>query len=116
MRIAVLSMLLMVACDDDSDGKSDTGEAVEDDDGAPEPCQVVELEALGPDAPVVGDSWTLWLRCDGATLAGWGVYTVDPIGLAEFEDNVATFQESGSGTLTVQNGTYSDSIEVTVLP
>jgi hypothetical protein len=77
-------------------------------------CDEVSLDLLGPDAPKVGDSWTIWVNCDDSRLLGPLVIRFDPIEFASLADNVATFQVAGTAELTVRSGTYELSTEVTV--
>jgi hypothetical protein len=95
----------------------DTSPPVEDsDDVEPQGCGVVELDVDGPEAPTVGDSWTVWLRCDGATMLGATVLRFDPPTIATLDDNVATFVEAGDATMTMQVGAYRESLTLTVTP
>ena len=120
---ACFSLLFLLACsskpDLDSATDTDTGSEVVDtppdetDDDTCEPDEV-ELDPLGPAEPVVGDQWTIWLRCDGATLMGATVLRFDPPDFATIDGNVATFQKAGSAKMTMQVGSYRESMDVTV--
>lgn len=94
------------------DEDEETGETGEDDGYTP--CQEVELDALGPSEPVVGDTWVIWLSCDGARLVGPMVITFDPLDFVQLDDNIAVFQYAGTGTLTVNTGRYRVEAQVTV--
>jgi len=91
----------------------DTGlvETDTEDDG----CDVVELDIMGPDEPHPGDSWTVWLRCDGATLLGPTVLQFDPTDFATIDDNVATFQYAGTAEMRMQVGSIRETMDVTVV-
>ncbi len=93
---------------------ADTGEPAVEDTEAPEECASVELDILGPEEPRVGDEWTVWLRCDGATLAGAMRLFFDPPDFAAVDVNVVTFIQAGTATMTMQVGGYSASTDVTV--
>lgn len=69
-----------------------------------EPCVELEIDPLGPSSPVVGDAWTVWLRCDGATLTGVSVLRFDPSDFATLDGNVCTFRYAGTATMTLQVG------------
>ena len=73
-----------------------------------------QVHAIGPDEPVVGDQWVLWLSCDGARLVGPIVIHIDPVDFCTVEENVATFVTAGTASITVDSGVYEDTIEVTV--
>ena len=77
-------------------------------------CDVVEFDYDGPDDPVVGDEWTVWLRCDGALLLGASVIGIDPPELATVADNLLTFVQAGAGTVSVQTGAFSATQDVTI--
>ena len=76
----------------------------------------LEIDVLGPLAPSVGDDWTVWLRCDGATLIGTLVLRFDPPDFATTDVNQVTFRRAGTGEMTVQVGGYRASMDVTVSP
>ncbi len=113
-------LLLLVACggdtsDDDDNGGLDTT-AFTATTTTDEPCDEanVEIDPLGPEDPVVGDQWTVWLRCDGATLAGATVLQFDPPEFATVDENVATFLMAGTAEMTMQVGGYRAEMDVTV--
>lgn len=115
------SLLFALACSStpELDSATDTGPEVADpapgetEDDACEPDEV-ELDPLGPVEPAVGDQWTVWLRCDDATLMGATVLRFEPPDFAIIDGNVATFQQAGSATMTMQVGRYTASMDVTV--
>lgn len=74
----------------------------------------LSLEILGPEAPVVGDEWTVWMWCDDALLTGTMRLRFDPAALATVEDNVATFLEAGEGTMYYQVGAHRLDQAITV--
>lgn len=78
------------------------------------PCTEAELDPLGPSEPVVGDVWTVWLRCDGTTLTGAMVLQITPPTMGTFNDNLLTFVEAGQGVLKAQVGSYVDEQDVVV--
>lgn len=80
------------------------------------PCSEVTIDPVGPKAPVVGDTWIIWLDCDGARLVGPMVISWDPTDFVLIDDNAATFQTVGSGTVNVNSGRYVASLDVTVGP
>lgn len=111
----LILLAALTACGDKE--PLDTSTAVDDSrDDEPQGCGVVELDVQGPAEPRVGDSWTVWLRCDGATMLGATVLRFDPPTIATLEDNVATFVDSGDATMTMQVGAYRESLSLTVAP
>ena len=112
---ALILLAALTACGDKE--PLETATPVEDnDDVEPQGCGVVELDVQGPEAPKVGDSWTVWLRCDGATMLGATVLRFDPPSIATLDDNVATFVEAGETTMTMQVGAYRETLTFTVAP
>ncbi|MBK7757676.1 MAG: hypothetical protein IPI35_15000 [Deltaproteobacteria bacterium] len=112
---ALILLAALAACGDKE--PLETATPVEDsDDVEPQGCGVVELDVQGPEAPKVGDSWTVWLRCDGATMLGATVLRFDPPSIATLDDNVATFVEAGETTMTMQVGVYRETLTFTVAP
>jgi len=105
---------LLFACTTPLLDTGDTGtEAVVDE--APMPgCDALELKIIGEAHPAVGDEWTVWLYCDGALLTGWGVLRFEPADFALVYDNVATFVDTGTAVLTMQVGSFRESMTVTV--
>lgn len=91
---------------EDSGDTGDTSAATDssDSDSSEMGCSGWEIDALGPEEPVIGDSWTIWLSCDGARVVGPIVISWDPEGFVSMEDNVATFTQSGDATLYVSTG------------
>lgn len=115
----MLRSLLLVLCATSCSEAKDTGEAedtapvfvpVEEDEG----CAQVELRYDGPDAPVVGDQWTLLLFCDDALLTGSSVIRWAPDELGTLNENVFTFGAAVTGTLTMKVGTHTAEREVSV--
>ena len=90
---------------------ADTEEDSEDEGG----CEEVTLKVIGDEPPVVGDTWVVWLYCDDALMTGVMVVQIDPTDFALIEDNEVTFVTAGTGTLTVQTGSFRFEEEVTVL-
>lgn len=116
MRV-VWMMSLLLSCTDKVDeaetGTSDTG-TVEEGPDSTGGCDTVDLDVMGTDPPSVGDEWTVWLRCDGATLLGTTVLSFDPPRVATVTDNVATFLEAGDATMTMQVGAERASMDLTI--
>lgn len=110
LRAACL-LALLTACAGDDPVDTAPEEQVQDE---PEPCAEVELDVEGPQPPVVGDEWTVWLRCDGSTLIGTTVVRFDPADFGTVDANVVTFLRAGTATLRVQVGAYREETEVTV--
>ncbi len=90
--------------EDDSDTDAEEGHA----------CSDLELRVDGPETPIVGDTWGLILRCDGAVLTGTLRFFSVPATLASFDENFATFVEPGDGEIWGQAGTRRVSVPVTV--
>ncbi|NOY25135.1 MAG: hypothetical protein GXP62_04600 [Oligoflexia bacterium] len=79
-------------------------------------CDENRIDYIGPDEPVVGDEWIVWLYCDEALLNGPMVLRFDPLDFASVADNVATWRLEGTGTMFVQTGSQRAEMEVTVGP
>lgn len=89
--------------------------APEDTDQAePEGCGALELRVDGAEAPVVGDTWTVWLWCDDALLTGAMRLRFDPPDFARTDDNVATFLYAGTALMTMQVGAHKVEQDVVV--
>ena len=97
--------------EEQSSGGSGTDSAEEEDEHS---CSSVTLDLLGPDEPVVGDTWTIWMDCDGTRLLGPMVIHFEPSDFVDLDDNVAIFQYAGTAELSVRSGVYDLSEEVTV--
>jgi hypothetical protein len=69
-----------------------------------EGCDDVAVDFSGPDDPKVGDTWTVFLECDGTNITSGLVIHVDPADLASVNGRTITFAKTGDGTLTVQGG------------
>ena len=93
--------------------ETDTDEPVDTEDTYV-PCNETTIEYEGPDAPSVGDSWTVYMYCDGALMTGGMILRFEPVEFATLDENVATFQQAGTGLMKVQMGTYREEMEVTV--
>ena len=74
----------------------------------------LEIDVIGPSKPKVGDSWMVWLRCEGVTFVGTAVIRFNPPTFATIDTNDVTFVEAGVAEMTVQVGGYRDSMMVTV--
>ena len=102
--------------DDGGDGGGDDGGTTGNtDDGTDwEPCVENWVDYVGPDDPVVGDEWTVWLYCDGALLTGPMVIRFDPLDFATVDENVVTWVMAGEATMRVQTGAEWSELLVTV--
>lgn len=126
LRVAACNVTLCVAavgCAGPKDtGGNDSGGA--DTEPLPTPkepegdeaCTALTLEHDGPSAPVVGDQWSVFLRCDDATLVGSSVLTVDPPEAAQLDENQVTFRRPGPCTLRLQVGSRAATLDVVVGP
>lgn len=81
---------------------------------ADEDCAELELKLVGPEAPVVGDSITVILRCDGAPLIGTSVLRVTPLENADIQDNVVTFTRPGPVNVRLQVGSRAADVDLVV--
>ena len=77
-------------------------------------CEELEIRTQGPDAPAVGDSWSVLLYCDGALLTGPLVLRFDPPDFADVSDNTVTFTQAGTAEMRVQVGSQRQTMDVTV--
>lgn len=113
--LALVSLALAVGCTkgDDTAVVADTA-PVEQTPTQSEGCETVELRYDGPDAPIVGDQWTLLLWCDDALLTGSAVIRWTPDELGTVDEALFTFGAAVSGTLTMKVGTHQASRDVTV--
>lgn len=119
MRTALCLFSLLSACSPAaSDDTAAAGDSAAADARPPEPeaCGEVLLEVMGDDPPRVGDEWTVWLRCDGATLAGVAIVRVTPPEMARIDDNIVTWVGSGEASLFAQYGAERGERAVTVAP
>ncbi len=116
--LLALALGLAVACSGKADTADTAGIATTNptptNTYVPDPCDVVEIDYDGEDEPSVGDSWTLFMRCDGAVMMGATVIQFDPMSFATIAENVITFQEVGAGTLFMQTGSYQAELDITV--
>ena len=117
--IRFLALLMFLACTGPVDG--DTAEPVDSsEEDSPHttshPCDDAEpeIDVNGSSAPQVGDSWNVWLRCDGTLLIGTLVVRFEPNDFATLDDNVVTFVQAGTAEMTVQVGSIVSSMDVTV--
>lgn len=97
----------------DPGGETDS-DAVVDTNDTYVPCGETRIEFTGPEAPRVGDSWTVFMYCDDVLMTGGMILRFDPTTFATLDENVATFQQAGTGLMKVQMGTYREEMEVTV--
>lgn len=115
VSLAGLACLIIVGCggsgkdsgDDGGDGSmpwDSTGDGGEEEDEW-EPCEKTWIDWVGPDAPALGDEWTVWLQCDGAILTGPTVIRFDPLDFATVDENTITFVQQGEGWMRLQTGT-----------
>ncbi len=94
--------------DTDTDDGVDTEDTFE--------CPTPEMHVTGDDPPVVGDYWEVFLWCDETLMTGAMHMSIDPPTMATIEDYHLTFNEEGTGTLSVQVGTIKAEREVVVGP
>lgn len=78
-------------------------------------CDAITIDYDGPDEPHVGDTWTVWLRCDDALVTGPTIIQSDPLDFMRLDENVVTWVYAGTGTLKVQVGTLIAYETVTVV-
>ena len=95
----------------DSFVPEDPPDPVDDDEG----CEDTYLKTNGPEPPHVGDTWNVFMWCDGALLMGPYILQIQPMEFALIDENYLTFQVAGTGTIQMQMGTYQEELEVTVL-
>ncbi len=108
-------MLLVLACGADPVDTADTATGTTTNDPTePSGCELVEVGYDGPEAPVVGDEWTVWPICDGNPVFGATVIRVDPATSASFDENVLTWLEAGLNTVMAQTGSQKAYLEVEV--
>jgi hypothetical protein len=69
----------------------------------------------GPDPPHVGDSWEMWMTCDGHDV-GVMLLIIYPGELGTWDGRVITFLEAGSGKIRLQTGVHRATMDVTILP
>ena len=94
----MLIWLLALACKDPviaDTGVADTGkfENLYEQDSD---CAELWLDIDGPEDPAIGDSWTVWMKCDGALLLGTIYMRFDPPEIATVDLNTAVFVEPTS--------------------
>jgi hypothetical protein len=112
MRRAMLFALVLTGCGKPEDSDTDPIDTVD----TFEPCGEVEIHKEGPDAPVVGDKWTVSLYCDDAFMTGpYVVRFTDNAEFAQIEDTTITFTTAGTAHLRVQAGSERAEQDVTVL-
>ena len=108
----LFSLFLACADPEPEDSNVEEKETTEpDDDGG---CDVVEIHYDGPDAPVVGDTWTVLLWCDDALLLGASVIQIEPTEAATITENTLTFLVAGEATVHMQVGRMEADLPVTV--
>ncbi len=108
-------LLALLACADGGalDSAADSAATVVDT-PPPTACDVVGFQIDGPEAPRVGDSWTILLTCDDAIVTGAFRLAFSPPDFVRWEDTTATFRRAGSATLTGQAGTRRATMDVVV--
>ena len=108
--------VLCFACNEKDDVEdTDEPETKHTDTDEYEGCDETTIDARGPDQPVVGDEWTVWLKCDGALMQGPMVIRFTPADFATLDENVVTFTTAGEASMRVQVGGYREDMDVTVL-
>ena len=108
-------LFALLACSegDGLDSAADSAVPVVDT-ATPTACGVVGFQIDGPEAPRVGDSWTILLTCDEAIVTGAFRLAFTPPDFAELRNNVATFIQPGSASLMGQAGTRRATMDVVV--
>ena len=120
MRIGLALGIALVGCTvkgeviDTAPVEDTEPEVVEEEEPEYEECVELSYEVLGPEEPVVGDTWIVWARCDGATLIGATVLRFDPSDFASLDENTATFLYAGTGTMKLRVGNQNFEQEVVV--
>lgn len=105
----------LVACSKDEEEDSGPPEDTEEPDEYQGPeCDVPELRVTGSDAPIVGDTWVVWMWCDDVLLTGAMRLSFEPVDFATIADNNATFLYAGAATMQLQVGSRRQTRDVTV--
>lgn len=111
-------LLTVVACTGPrlEDSSSSPADAEDDPPSAGNACDEVWMKVDGPEFPVVGDTWTVWLYCDDALMTGATVLNVDPPSAATIEADTTTLTwvEAGEATVRLQVGARWDEVTVEV--
>lgn len=108
----VAVLLLGCTVDTEETGEEDT--TPQEDTDVPKGCEEVSLDIRGPDEPIVGDEWTILMRCDDAVLTGPMVIRFTPPDFANLDANTVLFTTAGSASMRVQLGAYRVDREITV--
>lgn len=109
--------LMLLACGTDTVDTSDSDVSTTPDTRTePSGCEVVEVGYDGPEAPIVGDAWTVWPICDGDPVFGATVIRVDPATCGSFSENVLTWLEAGTCTVMAQTGSQRAYLDVEISP
>jgi len=106
--------LLLLACGADTVDSSDSDASTTESHTEPSGCELVEVGYDGPEAPVLGDSWTVWPICDGDPVSGATVIRVDPATCASLAENVLTWLETGTCTIMAQTGSQRAYLDVEI--
>jgi hypothetical protein len=77
-------------------------------------CPTPEMRVNGEDPPSVGDYWEVFLWCGNTLMTGAMHMSIDPPSLATIDDYHMTYNEAGSGVLSVQVGSLRDERAVEV--
>jgi hypothetical protein len=114
---SLLGTLNLVGCEKET--PVDTGDTVDTQDDDTEDSwtchdENVIIDVLGPAEPVVGDTWTVWMRCEGVTLIGAMILQFKPRDFAYIESNNATFNYAGEAVMTLQVGRHVAHMDVLV--
>jgi hypothetical protein len=97
---------------DPAEGTDPADDPIEEDDDLG--CTELVADYVGPEQPRVGDSWEVWLRCDGATMVGSTIVRPDPIDMATVYDNEVTFLYPVEGSIKIQSGSFVAYLDVVV--
>ena len=105
-----LGALLLCGCGPDQPTDTDDGDSETRDEGCPD----VNIWVDGPEAPQVGDEWTVVMKCEDAVMVGPMILRFDPPEIATVTENEVTFVQAGTASMRVQVGSYVERMDVVV--
>ena len=109
----MLAALLFACAPEEEEEKTPVDTAPEEEEEGIS-CEENTLRIDGEAEPAVGESWTVYMLCDGSIMTGAAVMRFDPTDFATIDENTATFLYAGDGTLTFQMGQTRLTQDVTV--
>lgn len=113
LRLAPLACATVACNRDQRELESDDTAIVQDTDD--ETCTDYHVEVNGPEQPVVGDEWEVWLWCEDVLQVGASVVGSDPPDFVAIRGpNTIEFLYAGTGKLRIQVGNYRHYEPVTV--